>query len=229
MPAILMALLALQIELRDPATFTRRTAELQSAAAQRASATAPDARARATVSWLEALRRVLETLPCDRTGERYREWTDANDAAIVFNEIGCNWMVSRELLAGLHSEHAGSAVADDIAWFAVTNGLGGECEGFVPCYADRLNTLYGDYLRASPRGAHRQEVFDGIAARLKMVVKDLGDDPNASAFFDVTKHCDDLLQSMREIRTAVATAGGGRTEAIALVDRVIAYCPSAKH
>jgi hypothetical protein len=227
MQAVLIALfVALQVEGSDPATFARRVAALDAVAAERAAAASPDAKARATLKWLQALRQVAEAIPAYRGVEpHHRAWIDKHEDWVFDDEIGGRWLISRSLMTQAFKDHAGSAVADEIAWFAVTNDLGGECEGYVPCYAHGLNTLYGDYLRASPRGAHRQEAYDRISESLRTIVDDLLTAPKAAEFFDAKEDCKSLLEAMRPLRAAVAASGGTKTETMALIDRVIKACP----
>jgi hypothetical protein len=206
--------------------FTRRVAVLDNAIAQRTAATSSDARARATLQWLQALRDVLAVIPTHRAAQpQHRRWTDTHEQWIEYDEIGGQWRIEREILTQAHKDHARSAVADDIAWLAVMNGLGGECEGSVACYAFGLNVLYGDYLRASPRGAHRHEAFESIASALEMVAMDIFARPDAASFFNPQTECDALLQSMRPLHAAVIGANGTKTETMTLIDRVIGKCP----
>ena len=227
MQAILVALfVALQIEGSDPATFARRVAALDAVEAERTAAISPDAKARATLKWLQALRQVLLSIPAYRGVEaHHRAWIDRHEDWMFDDEIGGRWLISRSLLEQAHKDHARSAVADEIAWVAVVNGLPGECEGYVPCYAHGVNTLYGDYLRASPRGAHRQEAFEGISESLRIVVKDLLPAPASQRFFDPKTDCDSLMEALPPLRAAVAGAGGAKTETMSLIDRVIKACP----
>lgn len=227
MHAILIALsIVVQAEGSDPAAFARRVAQLDAVAAERASAAAPDAQARATLKWLQALRHLVEAIPAYRAVEpHHRAWIDKHEEWVLDDEIGGRWLVSRQLFTQAHKDHANSAVADEIAWLAVTNGLGGECEGYVPCYAHQLNTLYGDYLRASPRGAHRQDAFEAIAETLRFVADDLLKAPIESRFLDPRADCGDLLGATRPLRAALAAADGAKTEAVTLIDRVSKACP----
>jgi len=223
---IVIVLLVLQVAAGEVDMFRTRVAAFNAATAQRAAATSSDARARATLLWLQALRDVLAVIPTDRAAQpQHRTWTDAHERSIEYDEIGGQWRINREIMRQAHKDHAGTAVADEIAWLAVMNGLGGECEGSVACYARGLNVLYGDYLRASPRGAHRPEAFESIASKLKMVVMDLLNRPDAPSFFNPQKECDALLLSMRPLRGAVIAASGTKTETMTLIDRVISQCP----
>lgn len=168
-------------------------------------------------------------MPVERAAGPHLAWTKANEELIFYDEIGGRWLIRHETLLRLHEDHAKSAVADQIAWLAVTNGLGGECEGSVACYARGLNRLYGDYLRARPRGSYRREAFESIARSLRVVVDDLLTSPLHSTFLDPEKECDYLLRSMRPLRDAVAAAGGAKTETMTLIDRVIAQCPAERN
>ena len=228
MIAVVIALmLASQMPGRDPSTFLRRVAELKLAEARKWDATSPDgnAKARATLAWLLALQNVLKAIPIERASGPHEAWVKANEDLIVYSEPAGQWLIRHDLLVVVHADHANSAVADEIAWLAVENGLPGECEGYIPCYASSLNTLEGGYLRAHPRGAHRREAFDRIAESLRISLDDLLKRPDHADFLLVPRDCGDLLEGLRPLRAAMVRAGEDGTEALALVDRAIAVCP----
>lgn len=224
---LLAVALVVQMPGRDASTFVRRVAELELAAARKSFATSPDANAnaRATLAWLRALQNVLKAIPIERTSGPHQAWVKANEDLIVYSEPAGEWLIRHDLLFVVHADHAKSAVADEIAWLAVENGLPGECEGYIPCYASSLNTLEGDYLRAHPRGAHRLEAFDKIIESLRISLDDLLKRPDHADFLSVPRDCRDLLEGLSPLRAAVAGAGGAGTEALRLVDRGIAVCP----
>ena len=224
---LLAVTLVVQVPGRDSSTFRRRVAELELAAARKAFATSPDANAnaRATLKWLRALQNVLKAIPIERASGPHEAWVKANEDLILYSEPAGEWLIRHDLLLVVHADHAKSAVADDIAWLAVENGLPGECEGYIPCYASSLNMLEGEYLRAHPRGAHRQEAFDRIVQSLDISLDDLLKRPDSADFLTVPRDCGDLLAGMRPLRAAIAAAGGAGTKALALADRAIAICP----
>jgi hypothetical protein len=215
-----------QIEGRDPATFVRRAAELEARDATLRQAASDDSRAEATLEWLRALRGALKAIPIERADGPHQRWLKVHADLIVYSEPAGEWLIDNGLIRELHQRHATSAVADEIAWLAATNGLPGECEGYVPCYASILNTLDGEYLRLHPRGAHRAEAFDRLNETLRIVVDDLLTRPSRADYLSVPADCGDLLASMRRLREAVAGAGGAASETMTLVDRLIAVCPA---
>ena len=74
---------------------------------------------------------------------------------MVYSEPAGEWLIVPDVIWKIHDQYRDAAVAEDIAWLAVQNGLPGECEGYVPCDAQGMNTLDGEYLRRYPRGAAR--------------------------------------------------------------------------
>jgi len=72
-------------------------------------------------------------------GERYNRpvapafarWLDAHRPLLVRNESGGRWLLRRDVILAEHDRFNSTRVGDQIAWFAVTNGLPGECEGVV--------------------------------------------------------------------------------------------------
>ena len=215
-----------QIEGRDAATFARRAAELEARQATLSLAASEDSRAVAALDWLRALRGVLEAIPIARTDGPHQPWLKRHEDLLVYSEPAGQWLIGSDVIGEIYRRHAASAVADEIAWFAATNGLPGECEGYVPCYASILNTLDGEYLRRHPRGAHRAEAFDRLNEMLRIVVDDLLARPSRGDYLSVPADCGDLLASMRPLREAVAGAGGGKSETMTLIDRLIAVCPA---
>lgn len=222
--AVLMLLA--QIDGRDAATFRSRVAELDARDATLKLATSEDSRSVAALDWLRALRSVLKAVPIERTTGPHEEWLKAHEDLIVYSEPSGEWLIRHERITDLHERFANRPVADEIAWFAATNGLPGECEGYVPCYASILNTLDGEYLRLHPRGAHRAEALDRLNQTLRIVVEDLLKRPERADYLSVPRDCDDLIFSMRPLRAAVAGANAAKTATMGLIEQLIEYCPS---
>ena len=214
-----------QIAGADRATFDLRAAEFEVRKTRLGIATDPEEQAVAALEWLRALGRVLETIPPGREESASTPWLRTHADLIVYDEVGGDWLIQYDLLDQIHRRHITSAVADEIAWTAVVNGLGGECEGYAPCYVHRVNVLFGTYLRRHPRGVHRAEAFEGINKVLSIVVNDLLRSPIQETIFSVANDCDDLLEAARPLHVAIAGADA-TAETIELIDRVIAVCPA---
>ena len=212
-----------QVEGRDPATFARRTAEFETVAAKRAAASAPAEQSRLALEWLRALRAVLKAIPIEQVDGPHHAWVKANDELIIYSEPAGEWLIGQDVLDRVYREHATSAAADEIAWLAATNGLPGECEGYIPCYAAGLDLLYGEYLRRQPRGAYRSDAADRVSESLQSIFDHLLKDSARAEYFDAAGDCDDLLRGARPLRAALAGASA-KTAAIALVDRLIGLC-----
>jgi len=225
---VLLALLLLfgQIEGRDAATFRSRVAELEAREATLKLAASEDSRSVAALDWLRALRHVLKAIPIERATGPHEEWLRTHEDLIVYSEPSGEWLIRHDLIAGLAKRFAKFPLGDELAWFAATNGLPGECEGYVPCYVSILNTLYGAYLQRYPRGAHRDQALAGINETLVIVFDDLLKRPDRRAFLSVPQDCGDLLASLRPLRAAVADANAATTETMGLIDELIARCPA---
>lgn len=121
--------------------------------------------------------------------------------------------------------HRSASTADDIGWFAVTNGYPGECEGYVPCYANILNWRDGEYLRRHPRGRHASEAVALVRSSLGEALKLLSQ-PSATEFLNPATDCGDLKAGLEPLRQAVAGSNGeDRTETVGVIDRLLSYCP----
>ena len=222
---LLIVLVAGQIPGRDTPSFLRAAAEFEVRSAQLQRAVMPASSAAATLEWLRALSRVLQAIPIEVRPGPHGAWIKTHQDLIVYDEPGGQWLIRHDLLLQLHDEHKSSAAADEIAWLMVTNGLPGECEGYVPCYASGLNTLQGEYLRRQPRGAHRGDAYARINEMLTIVLDDLLKRPDTKDFLSVPNDCADLSAGIQPLRAAVMTAGGSNVETMALIDRLMAYCP----
>lgn len=221
---ILMLAVASQDSSREAATFTRRAAEFDARAAALEAAPQGEAAAAAALAWLRGLRGVLQAIPFEKPTAEIERWLKRHDALIVYSEPAGQWLISPNLLDGVHRQYKASRAADEIAWLAVDNGIPGECEGYIPCYANGLNTLHGEYLRLHPRGTHGKEALDQIDESLRNALELLKEKDHAD-FLSVPRDCGDLLAGARPLRAAVVGAGGAKTGTIVLIDRLIALCP----
>jgi hypothetical protein len=185
----------------------------------------PDERGRLALLWLRSLRWLLASIPF-RAAEQdpYRRWLAEHDMLAVYSEPAGEWLVNPDAVWRVHDTHRAAAAADEIAWFAVTNGYPGECEGYVPCYANILNWLDGEYLRRHPKGRHASEAVEQVRSSLDEALKNLSG-PDARDFFSPDTDCGDLRAGLEPLRRAVVNSNGRRgTEAIALIDRLMSRC-----
>lgn len=187
--------------------------------------TLPDLRAhpepggRFALLWLAALDTAAIAVPRTQSkSEPYASWLNGHQAVLFNNEIAGRWTIQRQAILDLHGRHRDTSAADDIAWFAVTNGLPGECEGFVPCYLSRMNDLQGMYLRIHSAGRHADEAVGRIAERAAAMTQ-------KPYFFDPAKDCAELIAATVPLGSAVAaTRADARVQALAALDRLRAPC-----
>jgi hypothetical protein len=125
--------------------------------------TDPDGRARIDLDRLRAMSAALAAIPSNGLKrDPYASWLKAHEADVIGNEVAGTWMLSNSKIWDLYRRHERTTSADDLAWLAVTNGLPGECEGFLPCYVEWRNRLQGEYLRRQPAGRHAEEAVGAI-------------------------------------------------------------------
>lgn len=205
--------------------FATAAAEFDARSKQIDAARDPEARGKATLEWLRALDAVLAAIPFGGPKEAEQAWLDKHENLAVYGEPAGEWLIPDVVIWAAHAKNKGTAAADDIAWLAVTNGLAGECEGYVPCYTYGMNRLEGEYLRRHPQGRHRREALDKVNEMVTIVVDDLLTRPEAKDYLNVPGDCADMLKNLRPLRQAVATAQDAQTtKTLALIDRLIAAC-----
>jgi hypothetical protein len=180
---------------------------------------------RLALLWIQAMRATAASLPArHRLTGAPAAWVEAQKSAVWWNEVGANWMLSLDALQELHQQHRTTSSADAIAWSMVENGLGGECEGYLPCYVERANLLEGEYLRRHPNG---RRVDDAVAAVEKATAFWLTriDKPDS---FSPDKDCDELKESLLPLRAAVAaTKASGRETTLEKLDVFNRKCGAA--
>ena len=131
---------------------------------------------------------------------RYASWVEARKTTVWWDEVGAHWMLSLDALKELHERHRTTSSADAIAWSMVENGLGGECEGYLPCYVERTNMLEGEYLRRHPNGKRVDDAVRGIGKTTALWLTRI-DKPDA---FSADKDCEEMNESLTPLRAAVA-------------------------
>jgi hypothetical protein len=182
-----------------------------------------EAKARYALYELQALARAADA--AEQNGgfrSRFAHRLGEQSTMFFYNEVGGGWMLRNDYVRGVHDEYRGTDAADDIAWFAATNGLGGECEGYIPCYASWMDRLQGEYLRLYPRGRHAGAAIE----RILEVTGFFGSPPDIMATASSkAEACADLKTPLASLRAAVAGAQTARTAAaLSALDRVAAVC-----
>ncbi len=169
-----------------------------------------DGRAQMELNYLRAVSTTLGAIP--RRGDQrepYAGFLKARAALVVFDEPGGRWMISDKAIWDLHAKAARTPSAEPTAWFAVTNGLRGECEGYLPCYVDWRNRLEGEYLRRHPDGVHA-----GLAVATITTVTERLAAPARQAFqFDRDRDCRDLSRNLEALTKAVQVSQVGGKDA----------------
>jgi hypothetical protein len=160
-----------------------------------------DDRAWLELQRLQALAATLGTIPFYRVrwDDRLTSWVAARDAEIHYNEPGGHWLMNRDVILDRHDMYRATPAGDEIAWFAVRNGLSGECEGFLVCYVEWSDKLEGEYLRRQPAGEYVEEA----AARVRQVseyYRSISDVPDV---FDAQRECAALNTAVASLEAAV--------------------------
>ena len=194
---------------------------------QAGSERAPDAnqRARLALLWLRAVRGVLATITSGPSPEEpYRDWLERHQKVVVYSEPAGQWLLIPEVIWKVHDAHRSAASAEAIAWFAIENGYPGECEGYIPCYANIMNWLDGEYLRRHPRGPHASEIVEQVHSSLSESVKRLSE-PDAKSYLNPSTDCGDLKSGLVPLREAIDKSNAGRrVAAVNVIDRLLERC-----
>jgi len=186
--------------------------------------TNPEGRAAIALARLRAIDAALDAIPFGGARrEPYASWLAERRGEVVYDEPGGRWMLASGPIWALHDEHAASASADDIAWLAATNGLPGECEGYVSCYLDVRNLLQGEYLRREPDGRHAAEAVGVVQRTADLLVAPA--EPRQAWQFDTARDCRELTASIDALVDAVnGTVVPEREAAVASLSALRALC-----
>jgi hypothetical protein len=161
-----------------------------------------DGRARVELARLRALSLAAASVPLNRSArEPYASWLAARKDDLVYDEPGGRWMVRDTAIWNVHATQAQTAAADDIAWFAVTTGLSGECEGRIVCYFAARNRLQGSYLRRHPAGRHAVEAVGAVNQLLASLASSTK--VSRSYHFDAKSDCAELTASVDGLSAAI--------------------------
>jgi hypothetical protein len=164
--------------------------------------TDPDGRARIEFARLRAISSAANAIAFGAgSREPFASWLKARKSEVVYDEPGGRWMLMPTAIWDAHARMDSATIGERVAWFAVNNGLGGECEGYLACYFDRRNRLQGEYLRRHPYGEHAaeavgvlQETADEVASKPK---------PSEAFMFDRGTDCRDVTMSLDALTSAV--------------------------
>ncbi|HUF48116.1 MAG TPA: SH3 domain-containing protein [Vicinamibacterales bacterium] len=187
--------------------------------------TDPQGRARVELARLRALTAALESIPFTANWRRepYASWLAVREDQVVYDEPGGRWILAGGPIWELHSLNWATQVGDDIAWLAVTNGLPGECEGYLPCYLAIRNFLHGEYLRRAPDGRHAALAVDVVRETADRLSEPI--DPRHAWQFDAKADCRDLTTSVDALAAAIAaTRAPARDAALASLGTLRELC-----
>ena len=95
----------------------------------------------------------------------YRRWVERQQQRylIYFDEVQDTWLINSQTFWDLHDKYYKLPISDQIAWAAVNNGMGGECEGIFECEFQRVYDTSGKYLKFHPTGKYANQALDNIA------------------------------------------------------------------
>jgi len=159
--------------------------------------------------------------------ELYGSWITAHKTEIVYDAPGGRWMVSSEAIWNVQSKYASTSIADDLAWLAVTNGLSGECEGYLPCYLVARNRLHGEYLRRRAFGRHAADAVTVIRTTAETLAASTKG--TASYSFDRKTDCKLLNDTIDALTAAVqGTRVEGKDAALGALAGLRRLCQSTR-
>lgn len=95
----------------------------------------------------------------------YRRWVERQQQRylIYFDEVQDGWLINSQTFWDLHDKYYQLPISDEIAWAAVNNGFGGECDGIFECEFQRVYDTSVKYLKFHPTGKYADQALDSIA------------------------------------------------------------------
>ena len=210
----------------DVPTFDQRAALVDRIDQARGTSSGETA-ARLALLWLRGVKWMFSSIPlAQRDGEPHNPWIRAHQDLVAWSEPAGEWILAVDVIWKLHAQYRDSEVAEPIAWIAVENGLPGECEGYIPCYAVGMNELDGEYLRRHPRGAHLKDIIERVKGTFEQALS-LAAGPEGHRSLDPATDCGDMKAPMNALRAAIAgsPATVERDRTLAVADEVLALCP----
>jgi len=186
--------------------------------------TDPDGRARVELARLRAMSATLAAIPSGASNrEPYASWLAPRKPELSFDQPGARWIQANPMIWDLYNLHAFSTSADDIAWFAVTNGFAGECAGQLMCYLKWRDRLQGEYLRRQPAGRHVDEAVGAIKELADLLMQPRK--PTEAWVFDRASESRDLTSAIDALSVAVkGTRAANRDAAMASLDTLRKFC-----
>lgn len=144
----------------------------------------------------------------------FEGWIKEQRANIYHHEPAGEWFVSPDLFWKLREEYRVLLIADDIAWEAANNPLGGECEGYLPCEISRLNQTFGRYLMLYPEGKYTSKALEALAQHLKFFTENKHDTYDRSDYLI-------LQQELNQLHTTVEkTSGANKAGVLKQLDQI---------
>lgn len=141
---------------------------------------------------------------------------EAPDSAVLarpddfaFDEIGGGWVYLGNELAVLLERFPEGPLADDAAYAQLSLALGGECEGFIDCYANSATRRERDFLRQYPASGYAAGVVARTNEQLASVFL-LGGERGLLVTTDLTQATEyhDPAAVQREIESYQEALGG---------------------
>jgi hypothetical protein len=112
---------------------------------------------------VRVLSRALRGVDADsRTKAPIAAWLEKHQDEVVFSEPSGGWYLVQAKVWELHDRSKDSPFAEEIAWEASNTLLGGECEGYLPCYTQADLEGMGRYLELYPRGKWKDQALESL-------------------------------------------------------------------
>lgn len=133
----------------------------------------PEAAGTLALAHLRSVRRSLDIINVvafeARQTSDYQQWLVELDhqGLLAYSEPAAEYLIPLARIWDLHDEFYPLAVAEAMAWLAVTNPWVGECEGYLSCVLGVIQRTSGRYLKYHPGGVHAEDALANIASFLE--------------------------------------------------------------
>lgn len=150
------------------------------------------------------LAEVLKIISAGNINESpYKNFTDKNDAEIVYSEPSGEWYVNASLLWELHAKNKNKPIGEQIARQAAQTILPGECEGYINCYIYKMRITDGEYLNFYPNGKYSREALINITNYLEPINQDISEKSVYTGPTDISDRAE-FNKTLAELRTIIS-------------------------